>query len=184
MYDRNHAWATLTEWTDNENLRRHALAVEACMRWYARMNGANEELWGNTGLLHDFDYQRHPDPPDHPTVGMAHLREQGWPEDLIHAIAGHAPYLGIPRESPLDKTLFAVDELSGLIVATALTRPSKSLAEVTTDSILKNFRKTAFARGVNREDVTIGTEELGLSLEEHAANCLAAMQECAATLGL
>jgi putative nucleotidyltransferase with HDIG domain len=184
MHDRDHAWATLTEWTDNENLRRHALAVEACMRWYARKYCENEELWGNTGLLHDFDYQRHPDAPDHPTIGMAHLRKEGWPEELIHAIAGHAPYLGIPRDSLLDKTLFAVDELSGLIVATALIRPSKSLSEVTVDSIVRNFRKPAFARGVNRDDVTLGTQELGISLEEHAANCLEAMQASAAVLGL
>ena len=154
------------------------------MRWYARRLGEDEELWGNTGLLHDFDYERNPNAPDHPTVGMSYLREHGWPEALIHAIGGHAEYLGIPRESPLDRTLFAVDELSGLIVATALIRPSRSLADVTTDSIMKNFRKTAFARGVNRDDVAKGAEELGIPLEEHAGNCLTAMQETASQLGL
>ena len=184
MHSREDAWQTLTEWTQNESLRRHALAVEACMRWYARHLGEDEELWGNTGLLHDFDYERHPDAPDHPQVGMSHLREKGWPEALIHAIGGHAEYLGIPRESRLDQMLFAVDELSGLIVATALIRPSRSLADVTVDSILKNFRKTAFARGVNREDVAKGVEEIGIPLEQHAANCLAAMQAASPQLGL
>jgi putative nucleotidyltransferase with HDIG domain len=184
MHSREDAWKILTEWTQNENLRRHAVAVEACMRWYARRFGEDEELWGNTGLLHDFDYERNPNPPDHPLVGMNYLRENGWPEPLIHAIGGHAEYLGIVRETLLDRALFAVDELSGLIVATALIRPSRSLADVTVDSIMKNYRKTAFARGVNREDVQKGAAELDIPLEEHAANCLAAMGEAASQLGL
>jgi len=184
MHSREDAWKILTEWTQNENLRRHAVAVEACMRWYARRFGEDEELWGNTGLLHDFDYERNPNPPDHPLVGMNYLRENGWPEPLIHAIGGHAEYLGIARETLLDRALFAVDELSGLIVATALIRPSRSLADVTVDSIMKNYRKTAFARGVNREDVQKGAAELDIPLEEHAANCLAAMGEAASQLGL
>jgi putative nucleotidyltransferase with HDIG domain len=184
MHTREDAWQTLIEWTLNESLRRHALAVEVCMRWYARHFGEDEELWGNTGLLHDFDYERNPNPPDHPTVGMNHLREQGWPETLIHAIGGHAEYLGIPRETLLDRALFAVDELSGLIVATALIRPSRSLSDVTVESVMKNFRKTAFARGVNRDDVLKGAAELGIPLDEHAANCLAAMREAAQQLGL
>ena len=184
MTTREDAWRILTEWTQSESLRRHALAVEICMRWYARKFGANEELWGNTGLLHDFDYKRHPDPPNHPEVGMAHLREVGWPEEMLHAIAGHAEYLGVSRETPLDKALFAVDELSGLIVASALIRPSKSLSDVTTESVMKSYRKPAFARAINREDVRRGAEELGIPLEEHVGNCLAAMQEEAARLGL
>jgi putative nucleotidyltransferase with HDIG domain len=184
MKSREDAWRILIEWTQSESLRRHARAVEACMRWYARRAGADEELWGNTGLLHDFDYERNPDAPAHPAVGMAHLREQGWPEELIHAIGGHAEYLGIPRESPLDKTLFAVDELSGLIVACALIRSSKSLSEVTAESVMRSFRKPAFARGVNRDDVVRGAAELGIPLEEHIQNCLTALQDSAPQLGL
>lgn len=184
MTTRESAWEILTEWTQSESLRRHAQAVETCMRWYARRSSADEELWGNTGLLHDFDYERHPDPPHHPEVGIAHLRTLGWPEEMLHAIAGHAEYLGIPRDTTLDKTLFAVDELSGLIVACALIRPSKSLAEVTTEGVMRSFRKPAFARAINRDDVRRGAEELGLPLEEHVANCLAALQEEAERLGL
>lgn len=184
MDSRESAWKLLTEWTQGVSLRRHALAVEACMRWYARKFGADEELWGATGLLHDFDYERNPDPPAHPEVGMAHLRAEGWPEEMIHAIAGHAEYLGIPRESLLDKALFAVDELAGLIVACALIRPSKSLAEVTPESVMRSFKKPAFARAVNRDDIRRGAEELGIPLEEHFANCLAALREEEAGLGL
>ena len=184
MYEREDAWNLLTEWTKSESLLRHALAVEACMRWYARQHGDDEELWGNTGLLHDFDYERYPAPPSHPEKGMDHLRTQGWPESLIHAIGGHAEYLGIPRESPLDKTLFAVDELSGMIVACALIRSSKSLAEVSKESVLKALRKPAFARAINREDVRRGAEDLGVPLEKHVANCLEALQQEAIRLGL
>lgn len=178
------AWSLLSEWTASESLQRHALAVEACMRWYARSFAEDAELWGLTGLLHDFDYEKHPDPSEHPQVGMAYLREHGWPEPMIHAIAGHAPYLGVHRQSKLDKALFAVDELSGLIVASALIRPSKKLAEVTVESVLKNFRKASFARGVNRGDVTQGAEELEIPLERHVANCLEAMRDKAGALGL
>jgi len=184
MTTRSDAWKVLTQWTQSESLRRHALAVEACMRWYARKSGADEELWGNTGLLHDFDYERHPDPPAHPEVGMAHLRTTGWPEELIHAIGGHAEYLGIRRETALDKTLFAVDELAGLIVACALIRPSKSLAEVTAESVMRSYKKPAFARAISRDDVRRGAEELGIPLDEHMANCLTALQEAAPELGL
>jgi len=184
MKTRDAAWQLLTEWTESESLRKHALAVEAAMRFYARKFGEDEELWGNTGLLHDFDYERNPTPPDHPTVGMNLLHEQGWPEELIHAIGGHAPYLGIPRESLLDKTLFAVDELCGLITAVAYTRPSRTLAEVEVGSVLKKMKQSGFARGVNRDDILQGTEELGVPLEEHIANCIAAMQSIAPQLGL
>ncbi|HZO86856.1 MAG TPA: HDIG domain-containing protein [Chthonomonadaceae bacterium] len=184
MKTRADAWQLLTEWTQSESLRKHALAVEAAMRFYARKFGEDAELWGNTGLLHDFDYERNPEPPHHPTVGMSLLREQGWPEPLIHAIGGHAQYLYIPRESLLDKTLFAVDELCGLITAVAYTRPSRSLAEVEVGSVLKKMRQSGFARGINREDILQGAQELGVPLEEHIANCIAAMQSIAPELGL
>lgn len=184
MKTREDARALLTEWTQNESLLKHALAVEAAMRRYARLYGQDEELWGNTGLLHDFDYERNPDPPEHPTVGMAVLREQGWPEALIHAIGGHAPYLDIPRESLLDKALFAVDELCGLITAVAYTRPSRSLAEVEVGSVRKKMRQSGFARGVSREDIIQGAEELGVDLDEHIGRCIAAMQAISGELGL
>jgi putative nucleotidyltransferase with HDIG domain len=184
MKTRTDAWQLLTEWTTSQSLLKHALAVEAAMRAYARRYGEEEELWGNTGLLHDFDYERNPEPPDHPTVGMSVLREQGWPEGLIHAIGGHAHYLHIPRESLLDKTLFAVDELCGLITAVAYTRPGRTLAEVDTAAVRKKMKQSGFARGVNREDIVRGAEELGLPLEEHIANCIAAMQAIAPELGL
>lgn len=181
---RTDAWNLLTEWTKSESLLKHALAVEAAMRFYAAKYGEDTELWGNTGLLHDFDYERNPEPPDHPLVGMAVLREQGWPESLIHAIAGHAQYLNVARESLLDKTLFAVDELCGLITAVAYTRPSRTLEEVTAASVLKKMRQTGFARAVNRTDIVQGAEELGVPLEEHVADCIKAMQSAARDLGL
>ena len=184
MHTRKEAWELLTQWTEGASLLRHAQAVEACMRWYARKFDESEELWGNTGLLHDFDYEKYPDASQHPEVGMKHLREKGWPEELIHAIGGHAQYLNIPRESKLDKTLFAVDELSGLIIAVAYIRPNKTLAEVTPEAVMKYFKKKGFAQGVNRDDVVQGAEELGIPLEEHVANCVLALQESADTLGL
>jgi putative nucleotidyltransferase with HDIG domain len=184
MHTREEAWKILTEWTGGQSLRRHALAVESCMKWYARKFGEDEELWGNTGLLHDFDYEKNPDPSQHPEVGMKYLKDKGWPEELIHAIGGHAQYLNIPRESRLDKTLFAVDELSGLIVATAHIYPSKKMAEVTPESVMKRFHKKGFAQGVNRDDVIQGAEELGIPLEEHIANCVIALQESAEAIGM
>jgi putative nucleotidyltransferase with HDIG domain len=184
MHARADAWNLLTEWTQSESLRKHALAVEAAMRFYADHYGEDEELWGNTGLLHDFDYERNPDPPDHPTIGMAVLREQGWPEPLIHAIGGHAQYLDIPRESLLDRTLFAVDELCGFLMAVAYTRPSRTLAEVEVGSVLKKLKQSGFARGVNRDDIAQGVAELGVPLETHIASCLTALQQIAPQLGL
>ena len=154
------------------------------MRWYAKKFGEDEELWGNTGLLHDFDYEKHPDASQHPQVGMKHLAENGWPDEMVHAIGGHAQYLGIAREGLLDKTLFAVDELSGLIVAVAHIRPNKLLAEVTPEGVMKAFKKKGFAQGVNRDDVQQGAEELVIPLEEHVANCVAALQEVAGSLGM
>jgi len=184
MKTRAEAWTLLNEWTTSESLIRHALAVEAAMRLYARRSVQDEELWGNTGLLHDFDYERHPDPPDHPTVGMNELRRLGWPEEMIHAIGGHAQYLNIARESELDKTLFAVDELCGFIVAIAHTRPSRTLAEVDVPAVKKKLRQSGFARAVSREDIAQGIAELQIDLDEHIGNCIAALQSIAPALRL
>ena len=184
MKTRADAWKLLTEWTHSDSLLKHALAVEAAMRYYARESGGDEDLWGNTGLLHDMDYERHPDPPDHPTVGMGVLREGGWPEEMIEAIGGHATYLNIPRTTPLAKTLYAVDELSGFIMAVAYTRPSRTLAEVEVSAVMKKMRQSGFARGVNREDIRQGAEELGVDLEAHVAHCIAALKSVSGDLGL
>jgi putative nucleotidyltransferase with HDIG domain len=183
-HTRADALALLNEWVQSESLKKHALSVEASMRFYARLSGADEELWGNTGLLHDFDYERHPEPPDHPTVGMGVLREQGWPEEMIHAIGGHALYLGIARESLLDKTLFAVDELSGFIVAVAYTRPNRTLAEVDAAAVKKKLKQSGFARGVSRDDIALGVAELGVDFDTHVENCVQALQAVAPELGL
>jgi putative nucleotidyltransferase with HDIG domain len=184
MHTRADAWQLLTEWTESDSLRKHALAVEAAMRHYARLFEEDEELWGNTGLLHDFDYERYPTPPEHPTVGMGVLKEQGWPDALIEAIGGHAEYLNIPRETRLAKTLFAVDELCGLLTAIAYTRPSRTLAEVEVASVRKKMKQSGFARSVNREDIVRGAEELGIELDMHIERCLQAMQTVASDLGL
>ena len=183
-HTRDDAWGILTEYTQSDSLRKHALAVEAAMRFYADRYAADAELWGNTGLLLDFDYERWPDAPDHPTKGMEILRGLGWPEEMLTAIAGHAPYLGVPRESLMAKTLFAVDELCGFITAVAYVRPSRKVADVEVPSVKKKMKDKAFARTVSREDILTGTEELGLSLDEHIQNCLTAMQGAADRLGL
>jgi len=183
-YTRADAWELLCEYTQSDSLRNHALAVEAAMRFYAEKQGADPELWGNTGLLHDFDYERWPNAPDHPTRGMAILRERGWPEEMIHAIGGHAQYLDIPRDTPLARTLFAVDELCGFITAVAYVRPSRKLAEVEVASVKKKMKDKAFARNVSREDILQGAEELGVPLDEHIQNCIVAMRAAADTLGL
>lgn len=186
---REDAWNLLCEYTQSENLRKHALAVEACVRAYARKNGADEELWGRAALLHDFDYERwpnaehHPDK-EHPAQGSGILRERGYPEEMIHAILAHADYSGVRRESSLDKTLFACDELAGFLTACALIKPSKKIAEVEVSSVKKKLKDKAFARGVNREDVRKGAEELGISLDEHVAICIEAMRGIADELGL
>jgi len=189
MPTREDAWKLLCEYTAGESLRKHALAVEACVRAYARKTNADEELWGLTGLLHDFDYERWPNDAhaadrEHPYEGCKILREQGYPEEMIHAILGHADYCQVPRVSPLDKTLFACDELSGFLTACALVKPSKKLADVEAASVRKKLKDKAFARGVNRMDVTNGAEELGVPLEEHIAFCIGAMREISETLGL
>jgi putative nucleotidyltransferase with HDIG domain len=183
-HNRADAWALLTEYTQSESLRKHALAVEAAMRFYAAPAGEDVELWGNTGLLHDFDYEHWPEAPEHPTRGMAILRERGWPEAMIHAIGGHAQYLNIPRDTPLARTLFAVDELCGFITAVAYTRPTRKVVDVEVDSVKKKLKAKAFAKNVSREDIDQGVSELGLTLNEHIANCLAAMTGVALELGL
>jgi len=180
--DREEALKLLRKYTKNENLVKHGLAVEAAMRAYARRFGEDEELWGITGLLHDFDYERYPE--EHPLRGAKLLEELGYPQDVIHAIKAHADFTGVKRESLLDKTLFAVDELTGLIVATALVRPTKSLGEVKVRSVRKKMKDRSFARGVSREDIARGAEELGVELDEHIGVVLAAMQGIAAELGL
>jgi predicted hydrolase (HD superfamily) len=154
------------------------------MRAYGEKFSQDEELWGITGLLHDFDYEKYPSPDEHPFVGNKILRERGYPEDLMHAILAHADYSGVPRESLLDKALFACDELSGFITATALVKPSKSIAEVDAKSIRKKMKDKAFARGVNRDDITTGAVELGVDLDEHIAFCIAAMSAVAEKLGI
>lgn len=164
---REDAWALLTEFTDNPSLIKHALAVEAAMRAYARRFGEDEEIWGTIGLIHDFDYQQNPTEDTHLHVGTEILRERGWPDDWIRTIASHADYMGVPRETTAAKTLFAVDELTGFLTACALVRPDRSIAEVQPKSVKKKLKDKAFARGVNRDDVRSGAEDLGVELGEH-----------------
>jgi putative nucleotidyltransferase with HDIG domain len=181
---REEAWKLLTEFTHQPNLIKHALAVEAAMRAYARHFGEDEELWGLVGLIHDFDYEQNPTAETHVWAGMKILRERGWPEEIVQAVAGHASYTGIPRTSRMARALFAVDELTGLIVAVALVRPSKSILDVTVDSVKGKWKDKAFARGVNRQEIEQGAAELGVPLEEHIAIVLRGMQEIADALGL
>ncbi len=182
--NRESAWGLLTEFTQSESLRKHALAVEACMRAYARKLGGDEETWGITGLLHDFDYDRWPRLEDHPFRGNEILKERGWPEAIRRAIMSHAEYTGVPRVSPMEKALFACDELAGFLTATALVKPGKSLAEVDAKSVRKKMKDKAFARSVNREDIVKGAEELGVDLDEHIEFCIEAMKTIAPALGL
>jgi putative nucleotidyltransferase with HDIG domain len=189
MPTRDDAWVLLCEYTQNESLRKHALAVEACVRAYARKVGADEELWGATALLHDFDYERWPNEEHHPSEGHPGggapiLREHGYPEEMIRAILSHGEYTGIPRETLLEHTLFACDELAGFLTACALVKPGKSILEVETDSVKRKLRDRAFARGVHREDVRKGADELGIPIEEHIAFCIDAMRAVAGALGL
>jgi putative nucleotidyltransferase with HDIG domain len=181
---REEAWNLLCEYTQKEALRKHALAVEAAMRAYARRFGEDEELYGVTGLLHDFDYERWPDAENHPFRGVEILQRRGYPEAVRTAILGHAPYSGVPRESLLARTLYACDELAGFVVAVALIKPSRSLHDVDVRSVTKRFKEKAFARGVNREDVYRGAEELGVPLDAHVATVIAALQAEAEALGL
>src|SRR5437588_317824 len=184
MNDRQSAWCLLTEFTQSESLRKHALAVEACMRAYARKYAADENLWGTVGLLHDFDYDQYPSLEDHPYKGNEILKERGYSDEIRRAIMSHAEYTGVTRDSQMEKTLFACDELAGFITACALVKPSKSLAEVEAKSVRKKMKDKAFARSVNRNDITTGAAELGVDLEEHIGFCIEAMKGIAKELGL
>jgi predicted hydrolase (HD superfamily) len=223
MVDRNAAWCLLTEFTQSESLRKHALAVEACMRAYARKFGgaatgpnidsslgkgsyqgtlsgvphgdqkdsgasaldlSAEDLWGIVGLMHDFDYERWPSLEDHPYRGNEILKERGWPELITRAIMSHAEYTGVTRDTPMEKALFACDELAGFITAVALIKPGKSLAEVDVKSVRKRMKDKAFARKVNRDDIIHGAADLGVDLDEHIEFCIEAMKGIAAELGL
>ena len=194
-YGRDQAWQLLCEWTQSENLRKHALAVEICVTAYGeaeadrlRLTGEGRthllELYSTTALLHDFDYERHPTAEEHPFIGVRELERQGWPLELRTAILGHAQYSGVPRVAHLDKVLFACDELAGFLTACALVKPTKAMADVEVASVRKKMKDKAFARGVNREDVIQGAAELGVDLNEHIAFCIEAMKKRAGELGL
>ena len=184
MIDREQAWQILCEFTKSEGLRKHALAVETCVTAYARKFGEDEAKWSVTALLHDFDWEIHPEAPDHPMKGEPILAEHGVPEDIRRAILSHANYSGVPRESPLEKTLFACDELAGFITAISYVKPSRSVLEVDTASVRKKMKDKAFARSVNRQDILDGAQGLGIELDEHIGFCVKAMQERAELLGL
>lgn len=181
---REKAWQLLCEWTSNPNLRKHALAVEAAMRAHARRLGEDEEAWGAVGLLHDFDYERNPTPETHVWVGARVLRDGGWPEAWVRAIEGHADYTGVPRDSAMARCLFAVDELTGFLVACALVRPDRAIANVPVASVLKRMKEKAFARSVKRDDIVRGADEIGMPLDEHIAFVRDAMAAVAGDLGL
>ena len=170
-------------WTESDSLRKHMLAVEAAMRAYARRFGEDEEKWGITGLLHDMDYERHPTPEEHPMVGVRELESRGYPDDVIHAIKGHADYLDVPRDTLMSRTLYAVDELSGFIVACALVRP-EGLENMKAKSVRKKMKQKSFAAAVNREDIVRGAEELGVDLDEHIVFVAGALREHSGELGL
>src|SRR6476469_5966188 len=183
------ALALMHEYTASESLRKHMLAVEAAMRAYAEQYGEDPERWGLTGLMHDFDYERFPNAAhspteEHPSQGVKLLRERGWPEDVLQAILGHAAYTGVARETRMARALFAVDELTGLITATALVKPSKSVHDVDAKSVRKKMKDKAFAKGVSREDVMVGTQELGVDLDAHIQFVIDAMRRSADALGL
>jgi putative nucleotidyltransferase with HDIG domain len=182
--NREDAWALLCEYTKSPGLRKHGLAVEAAMRAYARKYGEDEEKWAIVGLLHDFDYEIHPNLDQHPMEGSAILREKCYPEDVIYAVLCHADHLGLERKSLMDKAIYAVDELTGFITAVALVKPSKSLAEVDTPSVRKKMKDKAFARSVNRDDIVKGAAALGVDLDEHIAFVIEAMKPVAGELGL
>ena len=181
--NREESWKLLCEWTESESLRKHMLAVEAAMRAYAAKFGEDEEKWAVTGLLHDMDYEKHPTPDEHPTVGVRELERLGYSEDVRTAILSHADYLDVPRDTLMSKTLYAVDELSGLITAVALMRP-EGLNGLKAKSVRKKMKQKSFAANVNRDDITRGAEDLGVDLNEHIEFVAAAMRERADVLGL
>jgi predicted hydrolase (HD superfamily) len=186
---RSDALALVHEYTASDSLRKHMLAVEAVMRAYAERFGEDPERWGLTGLVHDFDYERFPNAAhspteEHPAEGVRLLRARGWPDDILQAILGHATYSGVARETRMAKALFAVDELTGLVTATALVKPSRSVHDVDAKSVRKKMKDKAFARGVNRDDIVQGAADLGVDLDEHIAFVIAAMQRSATDLGL
>ncbi len=194
-YGREEAWALLTQWTESESLRKHALAVEACVAACGEaeadrlaLAGAERvalvNLYSTTALLHDFDYERHPTPKEHPFVGVRELERQGWPEATRTAILGHADYSGVPRETHLAKALYACDELAGFLTACALVKPTRAIADVDVVGVRKKMKDKAFARGVHREDVIRGAVELGMELDAHIAFCIEAMKKRSAELGL
>ncbi|RIV24266.1 HDIG domain-containing protein [Alicyclobacillaceae bacterium I2511] len=184
MNTRAQALNLLQEYTQSESLLRHAYAVEAAMRAYARQFGEDEEKWGITGLLHDFDYERYPTPTEHTLVGAKILMQKGYPEDVIQAIQAHADYNGLPRDTPMARTLYACDELSGFVMAVAMVRPSRNIADVEVKSVKKKLKDKAFAKGISRQDVLKGAEEMNLPLEQHIATVVAALVPIAGQLGL
>jgi len=181
---RDEAWALVTEYTQSESLRKHMLGVEAAVRGYARHFGEDEDDWGAVALLHDFDYERYPDQQNHPFRGVEILKGKGYPEWVTRAILSHADYSGVPRESHLEKTLYACDEMSGFITAASLVRPSKSILDLEASSVVKRMKDKAFARAVSRDDLRRGADELGLPLDQHIANVIAFMRLRADELGL
>ena len=181
---RDDAWTLMTEYTQSESLRKHMLAVEAAVRGYARMWGENEEDWGIVALLHDFDYERWPDLTNHPYRGVEILKEKGYPEWVTRAILSHADYSGVPRESRLEKALYACDEMAGFVTAAALVRPSRSVLDLEAGSVLKRMKDKAFARAISREDLKRGAEELGIPLEQHVGNVINFLRVQAEPLGL
>ena len=181
---RDEAWDLFCEWTESESLRKHVLAVEAGMVAYARERGEDEELWAATGILHDLDYEKYPDlETGHPRYALEELERRGYPQELIDAVAGHAPYLGVPRETPLAKTLYAVDELSGFVTAVALVRPT-GIHGLTPKSVKKKMKQPSFAAAVNREEMRSAAAELGVDFDEHVAKLIAALEERSGELGL
>ena len=181
---REAAWETLCEFTENENLRKHAMAVEACMRALARHYGEDEEKWAVVGLIHDFDYEKYPTVPEHANEGAKILRERGWPEEIVQAVLGHATYTGVPRESLMAKALFAVDELSGFMIGCALVRPDRSFKEMKVKSVKKKLKDKAFCRAVSREEVSQGAQELGWELDDLIGFLIEEMGTVEETLGL
>jgi predicted hydrolase (HD superfamily) len=178
------AWALMTEYTQGESLRKHMLAVEAAVRGYARHFGEDADDWGAVALLHDFDYERYPDPENHPYRGVEVVKGKGYPEWVTRAILSHADYSGVTRESRLEKTLYACDEMSGIVTAAALVRPSKSIMDLEASSVLKRMKDKAFARAVSRDDLRRGAEDLGIPLDQHITNVIAFMRVQADALGL